>query len=305
MKITDQNTLQDYKKRLNTVFQYIDANLEAELSLQDVAEVAHFSPFHFHRIFKTLTGETLLEFISRRRIEKSVIALLHTDENISVIAHQFGYGDNASYTKAFKRIYSISPTEFRRQNENKYTKISASKSKIGQTIQTTETYLRIIDNLKIWIDMNAQIEVKALKEMNYAYIACLGSHELENAFQKLISWATSQGIMTAETKMMTIYHDSLKVTDESKARMSACIITETPINAEGEIGVSRISSGTCIVSRFAIPPEKFGESWAGLFLWMNEHGHKKAEGDPFEIYHSNFNEHPDNIAIVDFCIPVQ
>jgi len=295
----------EYKKRINVVFQFIDQNLDSDLSLDTVSKIAFFSPFHFHRIFKTITSETLNEFVTRRRIEKSALDILHTKYSISEISHNYGFSDNSAYSKSFKKFYGVSPTEFKKQNPNKFTKIRQLNSKNGQEYPTLEEYICIINNLKKWIQMNAKIEIKEMQKMYFTYISCLGSQELANAFQKLISWAIPKGLMNEQTKLMTIYHDSLKVTEEEKARLSACFILDKPFENTGEIEFSEINSGKYIVGNFEIKLEEFDMSWTSLYLWMNENNHKKADGDSFEIYHNNFNEHPEKKAIVDFYIPIE
>lgn len=132
MKVTDQEIQTDYKNRLNRVFEFIDENLESDLSLNIVSEVAFFSPFHFHRIFKFVTGETLNEYVTRRRIEKSASDLLHKNITATEIAHKFGFSDNSSYSRTFKKYYGVSPTEFKKQNPNRHSKIRQLQSKNGQ-----------------------------------------------------------------------------------------------------------------------------------------------------------------------------
>ena len=77
MAISNEEIQADYRNRINRVFEFIDQNLESDLSLDVVSEVAFFSPFHFHRVFKFITGETLNEYVTRRRIETSALDLLH------------------------------------------------------------------------------------------------------------------------------------------------------------------------------------------------------------------------------------
>lgn len=303
--LKEKELLNDYKSRMNRVFQFIDQNLGTELSLQTVADVAHFSPYHFHRIFKTLTGEPLNGFITRRRIEKSALMLLHQSASISEIAHAFGFGDNAAFSKAFKKYYGVSPTAFKKENPNRFTRIRPLKSKNGQDYPDWDQYVCVIDNLKKWISMNAKIETKDIPQLHYAYISCIGSQQLPEAFPKLIGWAVPKGLMNEHTKLMTIYHDSLKVTEENKARMSACFLLEQPVQTEGEIGLSEMQPGKCIVGHFEITLDDFEKSWTSLYLWMNENGYQRADQDAFEIYHNNFNEHPEKKAIVDFYIPIQ
>lgn len=293
----------DYRNRLNKVFQFIDENLDSKLSLSIVSEKAFFSPYHFHRIFKLLTGETLNEFISRRRIEKSVLDILHQELSISKISHAYGFSDNSSYTKAFKKYYGISPTEFKKQNPNKFSKIRQMNSKIGQEYPDLDEYVCIIDNLIKWIDMNSNIEIKKIPEQNYVYITCIGPHELPTAFQKLIGWAIPNGFMTKEAKLMTVYQDSLKVTEEEKARFRACF--QMGKKVESKFESASIPSGKYVVGRFEIELDDFEKAWTGLYAWMDENDHERADGESFEIYHNNFNEHPEKKAIVDFHIPIK
>ena len=104
--------------------------------------------------------------------------------------------------------------------------------------------------------------------------------------------------------MVTIYHDSFKVTEPDKIRMSACLILEKPTETSHQIHEKNIERGKYIVGHFKINMTEFEKSWTGLFIWMNENGYQKADKDPFEIYYNNPNEHPDKKAIVDFCIPI-
>lgn len=74
---------EEYIKRVNTILLFIDENLDSELSLEIVANVGFYSPFHFHRIFKAITNETLNSYITRKRIEKTASILLH-QKNVSI-----------------------------------------------------------------------------------------------------------------------------------------------------------------------------------------------------------------------------
>ena len=295
----------DYKNRINRVFEFIDENLEADLSLNTIAGIAFFSPFHFHRVFKFVTGETLNEYVIRRRIEKSALDVLHKNITITELAHKFGFSDNSSFSRTFKKYYGVSPTEFKKQNPNRHSKICQLNSKNGQDYPEYEKYICIIDNLKNWIKMNANIEIREMPTMELAYVSSIGPQNLENAYGKLIKWAKPRGLVNDQTKMITIYHDSFKVTQANKVRMSASILLNKPVATDGEIGLTSIQPGKCIVGNFEIELKEFEKSWTGLFVWMNENGYKKADREPFEVYHNNFNEHPERKAIVDFCIPVE
>lgn len=305
MTIKNPEIQADYSNRINRVFNYIDENLESDLSLDVVAGVAFFSPFHFHRIFKIITQETLNDYVKRRRIEKSASDLLHKTITATEVAHKYGFSNISSFSRAFKKHFGISPTKFKKENPNRHTKILNLKSKNGQEYPDNEKYLCIINNLQNWITMNAEIQIIKMPKMDLAYVSSIGSQNLQNAFEQLIHWATPQGLINNQTRMVTVYHDSFKITEADKVRMSASIILQKPIDVEGNVALTSIGEGKFIVARFEIGIHEFEKSWTGLYLWMNENGYKKADKNPFEIYHNNFNEHPDKISIVDFCIPIE
>ena len=106
----------DYKKRLTNVLEFIASHLDEDLPLEKVAAIAHFSPFHFHRVFKYLTGETLSQYINRQRVEKAAMALMHKDWAMADIASRYGFGDPTSFSRAFKKHYNQTPTKFRKSH---------------------------------------------------------------------------------------------------------------------------------------------------------------------------------------------
>ncbi|WP_369753665.1 GyrI-like domain-containing protein [Flavobacterium sp. WC2409] len=297
----------DYIKRINTIFLFIDENLDQELNLETIAKVGFYSPFHLHRIFKAITNETLNEYITRKRIEKTASILLHKPETtVTTLSLQYGFNSNSSFTRTFKKFYGLSPTAFRKSNPNKYSKISTIESKNGQEKETFEQYICNINNHQNWIKMKAKTEIKEMPQLHLAFITQIGHIGMEKTYDKLIKWATPKGLLQNENlKIVTIYHDSFKITEPEKVRMSACISLNQKVEVSGEIGLTTIEKGKCIVGHFEIALNEFEKSWISLFIWMNENGYKKADRNPYEIYYNNFNEHPEKLSIVDLCIPIE
>jgi AraC family transcriptional regulator len=301
----ESNIQIDHQIRINRVFEYIEKNLDAELSLATIADIAFFSPFHFHRIFKAITGETLNEYITRRRVEKAALELLYKNVSVSEIFVKYGFADNSSFTRTFKKFYGVSPTEFKKQNPNRFSKIRQLDSKNGQTYPDRDQYICAINNLKNWIQMNAKIKIREMQKMELACVPAIGHNNIAAAYQKLMLWAAPLGLLNENTKMLTVYHDSFKVTEADRVRTEACMVLNQPVKATGEVKLSTIEKGKFIVGSFEIVLDDFEKSWTGLFIWMNENGYKKADRNLFELYHNNFNDHPEKKAIVDFYLPVE
>ncbi len=297
---------EEYTKRINKVLNYIDDNLNQDLALEKLSDIAYYSPFHLHRIFKAYTNETLYTYINRKRIEKTASLLIHKKElTITELALNYGFNSNSSFTRAFKKIYGISPSEFKKQSVDTYSKIGIVQSKNGQVRPTFDDYICNINGHINWIKMNAKVEIKEVPKLELAYLTQIGESGLHHAFEKLIKWARQKRLFEdTNVKMARIFHDSFKITEPDKVRMSACMVLKEPIEVQGEIGLMAIEKGKCIIGHFEIEPKDFEKSWQALFVWMNENGYQKADKNPFEIFHNNFNEHPENKAIVDYYIPI-
>ena len=298
----------EHVARINNAILYIEINLSKKLMLNDIAKEAYFSPFHFHRIFSLVVGETVQSFITRKRIEKAAGLLINQKElPITVVSEKLGFSSLSSFSRAFKKFYGISPNEFKELSPNKFSKICKTESNKGQVIISFEQYICNINNSLKWFKMKANVTVKNVEELQLAYISHKGAMDkIGEVFNRLIKWATPKGLMSQENlRLLTIYHDSPKITSPDNIRSSIAIVLNSKIAVDGEVSLKSINPGKCIVSRFEITPNEFQQAWESSFVWMSENGYKKGEKDPFEIYYNNAQEHPEHKFIVDLCIPVQ
>ncbi|PSR55948.1 AraC family transcriptional regulator [Adhaeribacter arboris] len=297
----------DYIRRINLALNYIEENLNADLSLNLVSTVAFYSPYHFHRLFKAVIGEPLNAYISRRRIEK-IASILMQNKVVSLaeLLLQFGFNSHSSFTRAFKMYYGLTPSEFRKRMPDRFSKISRLDSKNGQISLIIEPYIcNIMDHLN-WLTMNAKIELKENPDIHFACLTHIGVKGVEKAFDQLIKWAQPKGLLkNPDTKIVRILHDSNKVTASTKIRMSICLTTDKPFKEAGEIKALTIQKGRSIVGRFTITFNDFEQAWNSLFVWMQEHGYQKSELAPYEVYHNDFRKQPENKCIVDFHIPIK
>ena len=299
-------TSEEHIKRIRKVLNFIEENLDNELSLENVAEIGNYSPFHFHRIFRGIIGETLQEYINRNRMEKSAMLLSHhKNKSLEEIFSEVGFKSNSTFSKTFKKYFGISPTDFRKKSPEYFSKILQMNSNIGQKEVVFQQYLYNINQMKNFMETNAKIEVKELPEIHLASVLSIGVQNIDNAYNKLISWGISKNLFPRENvKMISVYHDSFKVTAPDKVRIHACMLLDEPIKNDGEIFPEILPKGRHIVGSYFITLDEFEKAWNALFLWMNENGYQYKRTFPFEIYHNNFKEHPEKKCKVDFCIPI-
>lgn len=104
----------DKFQRISQVLYYIENHLGESLDYEQVADLFHFSPYYFHRLFSAVVGKPIAAYIRERRLAKACSLLASTDNTITSICFECGFNSSQSFSRAFKNSYSISPTDYRR-----------------------------------------------------------------------------------------------------------------------------------------------------------------------------------------------
>lgn len=107
----------EYVRRIHTVQDYIESNIDSSLSIEELADIAGFSKYHFHRIFKEIVDEPLSRYVNRLKLERATHLLTYrADMTITDIAYHFGFTDSAVFSRTFKNYYGVSPSQYRNDN---------------------------------------------------------------------------------------------------------------------------------------------------------------------------------------------
>ena len=112
------NMAKKYNWLINKAEDYIENHLSEKIKLSDIAHDLGISEYHFHRIYRNSSTETLNQFMTRIKMERSAIYLLVNQKiTITEIAFRYGYNDSSSYNRAFRKHFGRSPTQFRKEQE--------------------------------------------------------------------------------------------------------------------------------------------------------------------------------------------
>ncbi len=205
-----------YRRRINRVIDYVNNNLEKTISLEELASVAFFSPFHFHRIFLAVTGETVNYFTNRIRLEKTARLLKFSKHPISDVAMTCGFSSPPTFSRAFKQYFGISPSSYRNNGKIENSKIRKELFSLNEYLVTMSE-----DELKI----SFPVEIRNLPKRRVAYIRVLDSYRegvVLNAFEDIIKWAKKMNLFYSE-KIFGMSIDDPMVTPKEKYRYEVCI----------------------------------------------------------------------------------
>lgn len=104
----------DHYSKVRDTLEFIEKNLDDKINLDDLSQKTHLSQYHYHRVFYKVTGESVARYITKRRMEKAAKELAETDEPIIDIALKYQYSSQESFSRAFVRVYGLTPGKYRR-----------------------------------------------------------------------------------------------------------------------------------------------------------------------------------------------
>jgi AraC family transcriptional regulator len=281
-----------YLENLNRAIQFIENNLHKKILLKDIAQEAFLSEFHFHRIFKSLTGETVKDFLQRLKIERSAIRLKHSKDEIRQIAFENGYENHETFTRAFKKYFQLSPQEYRES--------------IHQiTIRKQSEYRSKDINLE---KLNIEEPVlKQLPDLHLAYIRHTGSYDkVANSFQRLMLWAATHLILKFIPTTLGILHDNPDLTDEEKIRFDACVMVSKEIKPKGEISYKKIEGGKFAVFTYKGVYENFYTVYDYIYnVCIFEKGWVLDDKPAIEWYIKSPPFYKPENYVTDFYVPIK
>lgn len=105
------------RERVNVILEYVDAHYAERIKLDDLVEIVHINKYYICKIFQQYIGKTFLEYVNLVRIQKAVELLVSTNDSITAIAFATGFQDINYFSRMFKRVMGISPTDLRKRQQ--------------------------------------------------------------------------------------------------------------------------------------------------------------------------------------------
>jgi AraC family transcriptional regulator len=319
MSASDRNR-SEYEKRVNRVLDHIRQHRDEELSLERLASVAGFSPFHFHRIFKSMVGENLREHVQRTRLEHAATALLtrpHVD--VLVIALENGFTSASAFARAFKERFGVTASQWRRgegragrKEGQADRKLGTAEGKPGKAATGADRHdgLTTGAGARQPEEATMNVNVETLPAWRVAYVRTIGPYGPEGGipalWARLARWAAARDLWTPARICLGISHDDPKVTDPARCRYDAAIVIPADVAADGDVNVADMEGGKYAVAHFAGPAPEIGRAYDELFTaWLPRSGYQPDDRHIFELYRGEAFDACTGHATCDLCVPVR
>lgn len=300
----------EYLRRIHRAQDFIERHLSEPLKLEAIARAAHFSAYHFHRVWTAVVGETLYQFILRLRLEKAAGQLQQNpDKPITAIALDCGFSCSATFARAFRSAFGISASEWRKNRKalGKDGKAELSATGYPGSVGANQAPPR---SLAMSIAAS-QVKVEDCPKLTVAYVRHVGPYAGDpelfgRLFSRLMAWGGPRGLLGPDTQTLTIYHDNPDVTEPEKLRISCSVTVPPGTKPEGEVGIMEVAGGRYAKARFEILAQDYGGAWEWFMSeWMPSSGYQPDDGLCYELYLNCPENDPAAKHRFDIVMPVR
>lgn len=289
---------EEYFARVERAVTFMTEHLARDLRLEHIAAAAHFSPFHFHRIFTAMVGETPRDFLNRIRLEKAANKLIKSpSQTITEVALACGFSSSSAFARSFKKHFGRPAGAYRKEQRGRLRSLHPHPDvRVGKGDAALENTLRY------------EMEVKTMPRFHVAYVSNLKGYSLPEickAWERLTRWAGARDLLRPETKSIGMSFDDPRITPDSKCRYYACITVPEEMSFDSKMGFMDIELGKYAVMHLTCSAEQIQLAYRTFFVrWFPESGYQPADRPSYEIYHDTPDTHPAGLFVMDICMPV-
>jgi len=280
-------TRSDYAMRLERVFRWLADHLDDTLDLARLAEVAAMSPYHFHRTYHAMQGETAAETVRRLRLHRAAVELITGELPVPRVARRAGYGSQEAFTRAFKAAYGVPPARYRASFVP-----SPTPKQTEDAMDTTTAY---------------HATIRATPALRVAALAHSGDYiNIGSTFERLMAMAGGQGLLGPWTRSFGVYYDDPASTPREALRSDACLTLPDGTSPSGELQVREIRGGRYAVTLHVGPYAELHFPYTWLYgTWLPKSGEETADAPSIEEYLNDARVVPPSELRTEIWLPLR
>ena len=294
-------TQKAYQERVLRVLVHIQQHLDENLELDELARIAHFSPYHFHRVFRGMVGEGVAEHVRRLRLERAAQRLKFTDSPVTHVALDAGYETHEAFTRAFRGMFGEPPSRFREVHQALPQAVAPSG-----VHYSPEGSVDAFNPIEKGADV-MDVRIEKIEPKRVAFMRHVGPYqEVGATWQRMMQFAGMRGLFGPHTMCMGLCHDDPEVTPPDKIRYDVCLAVRDDFQPEGDVGVQEVFGGEYAVTRMHGPYEQLAQLYAELCgQWLPANGREPRSAPTVEVYHNSPQDTPPDKLVTDVYVPVK
>lgn len=227
-----QDTIRDHYARISKVLCHLSTNLDKPNSIGELARIACFAPFHFHRVFRQVTGEAVHRYLRRVRLLYSAYYLLFSARTILEIALQVGYQTHESFTRSFQQALGCAPSQFRARR-------GQAQPSGESTRLMRETLMRQLAGEREY----AQLPFQQNEPQRVVFSTHLGDFSaIPGCWRSLLRQLRQSGLAVDEWPCIGVVYDDPMQPRESGIRYDACVVVPPGLALAPDINVQMLPS---------------------------------------------------------------
>ena len=294
-------TVDSWRLRMQRVTDWLVNHLDQPFDLDRLAELAHFSPYHFHRVYTSVMGEPIAETVRRMRLHRAAVMLNTSEQAVAAIAKKAGYGSVQAFGRAFREHYGAAPAQYRQHAKTSLAMVMASVKR-GDAMQT---YFPS----GLGASPERAVEIVELARLRVAAWPHKGSYNaIGDSFQKLTAWAVGRQLMSPQTRMFGLYYDDPDSKPLADLRSDACIAVPENFTlqaGDAPVHLTHTSAGRCARMVFTGPYAELNTAYRWLYqAWLPASGREPGDQPPMEEYLNDPRSCPPAKWQTAICIPL-
>ena len=274
-------TASAHHEAIVAVLVHIQHHLDRTLSLEHLAALAHLSPFHFHRIFRGVTGESLNQHVRRIRLERAAHQLRHTNIEIGQVGVESGYQAHEAFTRAFGSVFGCSPRQFRSEPWRSVRVPAANNVHFVAADDHTLELVPVVSREQI--EGCAVVELAPIRA---AAIRHVGPYQqVSGAWGRLLDWVGAEYLFGPEHRLFGLSWDDPEVTPPDQIRYDACVEIDGTVTLPDGFERREISGGGFVTTTHFGPYHRIGETYSSMLgVWAVAHGEPLGPEPSLEFY---------------------
>ncbi len=274
-----------YQDRFDRVINYIYDHLDVDIHLNHLAEIACLSPYHWHRVYRGLKGESIVATVRRLRLHRAATQLANSKMPLGRIVEKSGYGSTSAFSRAFSAQYGMPPAKYREKGRpsNIFSDVSNGDAKMYE------------------------VAIKDAEPLIIFGLHHQGAYsEIGKAFEKLNVFGQQNGLYGPNMRSIGVSFDDPDIVPREELHAYAGIVEQNEVEPEEPFERVKVAGGRFAVMRFKGPYAELPLAYHWFYgTWLSQSEHELRDAPCMEDYLNDPRQVAPSELLTEIYMPIE